>query len=244
MAEKYELKNNNKSVGIVKAYVNNFKKFMLMSTIGFTVLTATGCGQKEPERVEVTQTTDYTYSYEPTYKVQYKVEAGDTLTGIIYSYESDANKVYRYIDQVVDINDLPSASQLRQGEVITLVGVPESKLENFGYSSDYTLFPASYEIEDRVKYINHYNSYIYEAEDNETEVAIFRSKVADLEKRYADWQNEKDPETKTYLEDLLLEEYRDLCEELRSLVGVSFDEHHSAYPLSDSLNKEDVPGLG
>lgn len=240
----FKIFNNGKEIGKVNSNVSNFQKLMVLSAIGFTVLTTTGCSQDKEivieteEEINVPPFKEYS---EPRYKVEYKIEYGDNLTSLVYSYESDTNKVYKYIDEIVRENDLDSRNSLRQGNTITLIGVPESKLADFGYSADYSLFDPEYELMDRADFINSQAGNIYESDFKKTEIAVYKAKVLDLENMLQDYINEQDPETKTYLLDYLLEGYREACDMLYGICAEDFEFKHPAYPLSEALNNNLEP---
>ena len=93
---------------------------------------------KEP--IGVVQTVDISEPIEvETVKrtvADYKVKYGDTLDGIIYSYTDSASEKDYYKNYVTYYNGIEN-DIIRAGEVITLVGVPEDRVDEFntGYNA-------------------------------------------------------------------------------------------------------------
>ncbi len=71
------------------------------------------------------------------YVTDYKIQSGDTLDGIIYGYTSGATEEKYYKDYVTLYNNI-DGDVIRMGDVITLVGVPEDKKEDFDTGRDKT----------------------------------------------------------------------------------------------------------
>ncbi len=114
--------------------------------VGEDRVRGTGMG----EEVDNTYSTDATNSFEsndvvvtqvekePRVITDYKVQAGDTLDGIIYGYTSGATEEKYYKDFVTFYNNI-DGDMIRMGDVITLVGVPESEKEDYntGYDENF-----------------------------------------------------------------------------------------------------------
>lgn len=232
--------NNGLKIGIVKT--NRMLKKLLIGTFCFTLLTATGCSKKEEENKEVTITLDEDSSYvnfEPTYKVVYEFQAGDTLTGVVLGYESDANKVKNYIDQILVLNHLENAEAIKSHQKITLVGVPEDELKYFGYSVDYSLFPPEYEIEDRIEFLKKAYANMYETEANQFDIALFVDRFESLLELYKKIDTGREEEEQREYIDHLLEECRICCDYLFEAVGRSFEFGKTAHPLSEAILKQE-----
>lgn len=241
----YKVRNNGKNVGVAYPYKKNLKRLLLVG-MSYVVFTTTGFAigratAKDEEKVSYSfnVVSEDSYDIEPRYNgIEYRVELGQTLTGIITKYETDPNKVYDYLDRIVDLSDIDNASSLRDGTVIRLVGVPESKLEEFGYSADYNLFPPNIELDDRMEFLKETSSSIVSNEYNDTEVAIYMYRLTQLQDAYKEYSFDKDEETL----DELLNEARDLCYTLNEMFRFDFEFNKTAYPLSRAINytNEDV----
>ena len=168
-----DVRNNGIRIGRVKVNKFNVKKTMLLSVLGgLTLLTISGVAiSKHKDKVEepIAIVKDYDIPVRPhyastldnTYTVDYEVNYGDTLYGLVTSYCEDANKVNFIIDEIVrdKNNDLDNASSIRQGRTYTLYGVPEEHLADFGYYiPDTEELSESERINDSVEFIK---SYVY-----------------------------------------------------------------------------------
>ena len=144
------IKNNNKSKG--KASYN-ISKFVKTLAIGGTIFVLAAGGAKlaggrdtaEPvgvvTEVEQDNTIAVTQVKEATYTVDYKVQSGDTLDGIIYKYAENANEMQSIKNNVIRYNGLNEYGSLQMGQILTLFNVPESMVDemNTGYDESYVM---------------------------------------------------------------------------------------------------------
>lgn len=238
--DEYTVRNYGRKVGKTKSYKKNLKRMLLVgmsyvvfTTTGFVIGRVTSKDTEPENNYSFNVVSEDSFDVEPTYNgIEYTVKLGENLTGIIASYETDADKMYRYLDRIVDLSGLDNASTLRDGTVIRLVGVPESKLELFGYSADYNLFDPNIELDDRVDFLKETSSDVVLTDENETQVGIYMYRLTDLQSAYKDYSYNKNDEDL----DELLNEARELCYELKEIMGFDFEFNKTAYPLSRAIN--------
>ncbi len=229
----FDIGNNDHHIGTVTACVGNVKKFMVIAALGFCVLTTVGCSKEEKK---VTQENvvvrDYTYSYEPRYDdILYEVKWGDTLTEIVAAYESDYNKILKYVDEIERANKLKGI--LREGITITLCGVPESKLADYGYTSDYSVIGYDVMVKDAYDWLLTERAWIKESPLNEELVDKFNIDFTEFVIQYNDYLKESDEVKKAKKLDALVELLNDVLDQFKTLTGLGFEQHHKAYPLPE-----------
>lgn len=248
MSKEFKIRNKGQICGKVKVNEKNVRKFILLCIAGVS-LTSVACSKTNKDSQEDAIVTEYSYRYEPTYEVLYTVKLNDNLSSIVFSYESDVNKAYNIIDKIVFKNkNIENKNSLRDGMVITLYGVPESKLSYFGYSSDYSLIDPIYEIDDRREFIDYAITFAYVTDESQNEYDNLVAKIDDLKSIYQDYKMKADSQEKEQLRDYLLEAYRDLCDDVKDYVGLNFESYKTAYPIPENNkqnNKESEEyGLG
>ncbi len=213
-------------------HIFNPKKILAICGIGFTLFTVTGCQKEEIQEITIVAEDISENRYDGVF---YEVQNGDTLTGIVYGYEEDANKVYQYVDEITKRNNI---DRLKARDIIELVGVPESKLEHYGYSSDYEKTGNDHYIEDAREFLINNRDWVIKTEENEVAVSLFEEKADYLEILYQDYLEATDEEVRSYLEERLVEEYGLVLEELRELSGRNFDHHHQAHKIINEIGME------
>lgn len=229
---KYDIRNKGNIIGSIKA---NIKRIGLMSMVGFTILSTSGCHKAEEEQQEVIDMSEYE-KIEPTYDILYITQPGDTISELVYDYEDDNNRAEQIIHEIErDINDYREYG-LAAGTEITLYKVPESKLENYNMTVDYSVLDPIIEVEDIRHYLQiHLDDYNKAA--SKSDRTLFKSKLEELDEMYEDYNNNDDMETKEYLVDYMLDEYRDLCSEFDKVTGFSFEYGKLAHPIP---NENDI----
>lgn len=153
--KKTHINNNGKRKGTVRW--NSKKIVFTLAALGTTFVVATGAikgfdGLKGspttgPEPIDPGFGIEQV-DYEQVERVicDYKVKVGDTLDGVIYDYldgytapyESAADEKDRYKEKVVYYNDIEN-DMIYAGEVVTLIGVPEPKKDEFNTGYDPTV---------------------------------------------------------------------------------------------------------
>ena len=234
------LRNNGKDVGTVTLYTNNLKSIIGMGfaiTFGVGVVVGFGAGYaagRNSVETEVNQvvynTLSESYFDEPTYNgIPYTVKFGDTVSSIVYSYESDPNEASRLIRQIEEFNNI-NANQVRDGQTIYLYGVPSSRLEDFGYTDNYNLFGATVEADIRIDFLDKVVDSISSTDglDNDF-VNIYRQTYAD----YLDYKQNYLPGDEEYVLPEIIERLVILCDEAEQY-GYSFGKNLKALPLSEA----------
>lgn len=230
---KYNVDNNGIHLGTVSVNTSGIKKFMVIAALGFAVFTAVGC-RREKANTNSSEAIayDYTYSYEPRYNdILYEVKWGDTLTEIVADYESDYNKILRYVDEIERINKIDGI--LREGITIKLCGVPESKLANYGYTSDYSIIGYDVFVKDAYEWLLEERQWIIESEMNTDLVEKFNIDFTEFVIQYNDYIQENDENIKSEKLDALVALLNDVLDQFRVITGLNFDQHHKAYPIPD-----------
>lgn len=229
---KYDINNNGIHLGTVSANVSNVKKFMVISAIGFAIFTTVGCHKEKEEVISSVEVQNYTYSYEPRYNdILYEVKWGDTLTEIVAAYESDYNKILRYVDDIERANKLKGI--LREGITIKLCGVPESRLADYGYTSDYDIIGHDVMVKDAYDWLIEERQWIIESELNAELVDKFNIDFTEFVILYNGYIQENDVEQKAKKLDDLVALLNDVLEQFKNITGLNFDQHHKAYPIPD-----------
>lgn len=228
----FNIDNNGIHLGKADVNVSNVRKFMVIAAIGFTVFTTIGCHKKEEQSLTPTSVSvkDYTYSYEPRYNdILYEVKWGDTLTEIVAAYESDYNKILSYVDDIERGNKLKGV--LREGITIKLYGVPESKLSNYGYTSDYAVIGYDVMVEDAYDWLIEERQWIIESELNADLVDKFNIDFTEFVIQYNAYLQESDEIEKAKKLDALVELLNDVLDQFKVITGLDFEHHHKAYPI-------------
>lgn len=233
----FGLDNNGIHIGVVNAFSGNVKKFMVIAALGFAVFTTVGChSEKEASleiSAEVNELPDYTYSYEPRYSgIKYEVKWGDTLSEIVAAYESDYNRILKYVDEIIRINKLGGI--LREGITIELVGVPESKLADYGYTSDYNVIGNDVFVEDAYEWLLEERQWIVESERNQEAVDKFNIDFTEFVNQYNAYLREENETLKQEKLDSLVELLNDVLEQFKKITGLDFSKYHKAYPIPDT----------
>lgn len=245
------VRNNGRKIGRTRSYENNIRKLKnyrvkrviaTAAIISFTAGLGAGVGgtklvesfTKDETQIEtVNGTKDKVYEDEPRYRgIYYDVQMGDTLSGIVYSYETDADKVNEYIDKICEINKLGNKNSLSDRDVIELYGVPSSKLEQFGYTDNYNYFDPSVEMNDRLEFIKTQA----EKKDDATLLAYYEN----LKDKYQDYKDNHINDDDVEILNDLFEELRDVCRFIDEQYDVSFDYNKKAMSLSEATKVEKV----
>ena len=229
----FEIGNNDHHIGTVQANVGNVKKFMVIAALGFTVLTTVGCSRETREKAPtVVISNDYTYSYEPRYDdILYEVKWGDTLTEIVAAYESDYNKILNYVDEIERTNKIRGI--LREGITIKLCGVPESKLADYGYTSDYSVIGYDVMVKDAYDWLVTEREWITESPLNAELVDKFNIDFTEFVIQYNGYLQESDEVQKARKLDELVVLLDDVLAQFKTLTGLGFEQHHKAYPIPE-----------
>ncbi len=233
----YNIGNNDHHIGSAKVHVSSVKKFSVAAAVGFIIFTTIGChSEKEPVDQISGEPHDYTYSYEPRYNdVLYEVKWGDTLSEIVAAYESDYNKIIRYVDEIERKNKIKGI--LREGITIELHGVPESKLADYGYTSDYSVVGYDKMVADAYDWLIEEKEYIYESDLNRALVDKFNVDFTEFVIQYNDYIKESDVVKKAEKLDSLVELLNEVLEQFKTITGLNFDHHHKAYPIPEEIPK-------
>lgn len=238
--EEKVVRNNGENIGNSKVYSKNLKRTLLFASyvlVG-TLCYLGGVSHKDSKSSTINfsvNTLDESYFDEPTYNgILYEVKMGDTLTEIVYGYQSDANKVEQIISEIERVNKI-QASRLRDGQVIYLCGVPSSKLEEFGYSDNYNYFDPSVEIDMRFSFLEMVLTNI-DVEVGEE----LRTGYDDVVDRYRRYKYTYLPGDDSALDEII-EDLRYLSDSARQY-GFDFENNKKAVPLSEAINynKENV----
>lgn len=229
--KEYRVRKNGKKSGKITAYKRNVARLILIggSVVIFSTGFAAGRVSKKTIERSISYDIDNMIDYEPRYDgIPYYVRGGDTLLGIIYSYETDSNKAYQLKDDIMYVNHMKYAS-LQYGETITLCGIPESKLEDFGYTVNYNFFEPTFEVEDRLLFLDKVEGHLKLDDELKLEISQLHDRYRLYQYNYVpyDEQSEKD------LNDLV-QEIRDVCEDVEKNYGYSFDNNKVARPLSEA----------
>lgn len=143
----------------------------------------------------------------------------------------------RDISLIEEYNDI-DRNDLHPGDTIYLVGVPASKLEDFGYTDNYNYFEPSVEVELRLSFLNKVVDHVLAIPDHDDE---FISAVRKVENDYNDYKDEY-VDGDEYKLDYIINVLRDLSIDAKDF-GFSFDNNLKALPLSEAENYETFKGL-
>lgn len=232
MNNRKTVRNNGKRIGSMNIYNKNMKKIMIFGSYIILSLGAFALGRASKDRpVNVISHNTLTENYfeEPTYTgIPYVVKSGDTLSEIVYSYESDTNKVMSNIKLIEEYNGI-NRNSLHPGDVIYLVGVPASKLEDYGYTDNYNYFEPTVEVDLRLSFLNKVSEYVLTTPDYDENFVASIKEVAD---EYNDY-NAEYIEGDEYKLDYIINTLRDLCIDAKDY-GYSFESNLKALPLSEA----------
>ena len=227
-----KVKNNGKFIGYLNINKRNARRittiagFVLVSALSFSV----GRASKQTEvNPIVLNTLNENYFDEPVYNgIEYTIKPGDTISGIVYSYESDDNKAIRIIREIEDFNNI-NANSIRDGMTISLFGVPASHLEDFGYTDNYNYFEPKVEVDLRLQFL----SLVEDTLDLEDpEYIDFLREEQSIINAYNDYKANYLPGDEAMLDDII-DRLRTLCYEAEKY-GYSFENNLRAMPLSEA----------
>lgn len=174
------------------------------------------------------QETERTYS-----DIEYVVSFGDTLEGIVYSYQTDTNKVYEIMRKIEYANDLNSKNTIYQGQVLKLCDVPESHLADFGYTLDYSKTNPEYELVDLAEFIDEEISRVYVTDENESKLADFEARYSYARITYDQYMNDKD----SLIFENILERYRNLAQEIADITGTNYNRSIKPHKIEEEYVK-------
>lgn len=171
---------------------------------------------------------------ERTYSdIEYEVSFGDTLEGIVYSYQTDTNKVYEIMRDIEYANDLDSKNRIYKGQVLKLCGVPESHLADFGYTLDYSKTNPEYELVDLAEFIDEEISRVYITDENERKLADFEARYSYARITYDQYMNDKD----SLIFENILERYRNLAQEIADITGTDYNRSIKPHKIEEEYIK-------
>lgn len=233
------VKNNGKEFGILKLNKIVCKKVLTYAVAGVVIFSTGALIKSEIEENKAEREREYWESvledyqpYEQTFEVPYTVQAGDTLDGIIATYEDDINERYSIRDDITRENHLSSPSNIKAGQELTLTGLEAEDLAQFGYTVDYSLFDPMVKVTDMQEFLT---SRIHDLEVGENQLEAYANiteRLADLMGMYNDYEN-LDPETQAYIAEYMLEQYERLCEDYSEHFGIDFNDHLKCYPIPE-----------
>lgn len=235
------VKNNNVIIGKVKVDLDIIK---IAATVGgFVLITTSYFNWLDNTREELKRESDLASAMEwarehketeKTYSdIEYTVSFGDTLEGIVSSYQSDRNKLYQAMDDIVRDNNLDSKNSIRANETIKLCHVPESHLADFGYTLDYSKVNPECELDDLKAFIDDEITYIYITDENERVLADFEARYSYATIMYDQYQKDKD----SIVLERILEEYRRLGQEIADIAGVNYDRSIKPHKIDETYSK-------
>lgn len=238
MKKKINIKNNRINIGSISFDTKTLKNFAFISGCAFLLISSGAIIKdvkddlREQHQKELVEEAIKNYDYVgPTYKVEYTVNFGDTLEGIVSSYQSDPNIMYPLIDTIVRENNLQSRNNLREGKTITLYGVGEEHLADFGYTLDYTQVSPDCELEDLSDFIEHQIATIVLTDKNEQKLADFEARYSYAKMLYDSYKND---ENSIDVENLL-EKYRRLGQDIADIVGINYNKSFQAHKIENEL---------
>lgn len=240
MKKKMNIKNNRINIGRISFDTDTLKGFAFISGCAFLLISTKAITEaiikaaedelREQNQKKIVEDAFKNYNYiGPTYEVEYKVQSGDTLEGIVSSYQSDPNIMYPLIDTIVRENDLPGRNTLRAGKTITLYGVGEEHLADFGYTLDYSKVNPECELEDLSDFIDNQITGLVLTDENEQRLADFEARYSYAKMKLDRYRN--DPES-IELENVL-EDYRNLAQLIADIVGVNYNKSFKAHKIEE-----------
>lgn len=232
--KKKTVRNNGNKIGEIICYNKNLRKILIIGSyvvIGASAYFLGRSSKDRPVYPVIPNTLTDAYFAEPTYSgIPYVVSFGDTLLDIVYSYESDTNKVQTDLRLIEEYNGI-DANGIYPGQTIYLVGVPASKLEEFGYTDNYNYFDPEVEADLRVDFLNKVIDSIDTSDENNQS---FMSNVESAKNDYADYKADY-VAGEEYKLDYIIDDLRDLSEDAKDY-GFSFENNLSALPLDEAVN--------
>lgn len=236
MKKKMNIKNNRINIGSISFETTTLKNFAFISGCAFLLISSAAIIKdvkddiREQHQKELVEEAIKNYDYTgPTYKVEYTVNFGDTLIGIVSSYQSDPNKMYPLIDTIVRENNLSSRDNLREGTTITLYGVSEDHLADFGYTLDYSKVNPECELDDLRNFIEKQISTIVLTDENEQKLSDFEARYSYAKMLYDQYKSD---ENSIELENLL-DVYRRLGQEIADIMGINYNNSFKAHKIEN-----------
>ena len=188
--DKKIVRNKGKEIGSIFVYKNGLKRgmifasFVTMSVLSFVA----GRVSKKTMHPIIANTLTENYFEEPTYSdIPYIINEGDTLSDIVFSYEQDPNKAKLDIEMIAEYNNLRNVDHIIAGSRIYLVGVPASKLEDFGYTDNYNYFEPSVEVDLRLEFLGKVVDYVSNSKDYNEEFVL---NYNNIKAQYVNYKNE------------------------------------------------------
>lgn len=232
--KKKTVRNNGNKIGEIVCYNKNLRKILIIGS--YVVISASAyllgrASKDKPVYPVIPNTLTDAYFDEPTYSgIPYVVSFGDTLLDIVYSYEGDTNKVQTNIRLIEEYNGI-DANGIYPGQTIYLVGVPASKLEEFGYTDNYNYFDPEVEVDLRIDFLNKVIDSIDTTDENNQS---FLASVEEAKNDYADYKADYLPGD-DYKLDYIIDDLRDISDSAKDY-GFTFENNLSALPLSEAIN--------
>lgn len=241
MRKVIKVKNNNVYIGSLKVDMKIIKNFAFVAGTTFVIISSGALLKKSADIVRdphysgkgtIADGDVYTFSTPSpeTYEANYVVQNCDTLSGIVASYQTDPNKMYKLIERIADENKLSSPNSLRAGTTITLYGIPEEHLSDFGYTIDYSKTDPEYELDDLNEYIQEASTHVYLTDENAQKVADFEAKYSYALNFYNKYKESKDE----MLFDDLIVKYRSLAQEISEISGYDYSHSIKAHEISET----------
>lgn len=256
--------------GQVRYNVTAMKQFVTKAVVGIVVTGALlGIGgtaisakvdeykaeQAYVQQVEYDERKEEARDTEATYSFDYHVGYGQTLSGIVYSFQDDPNIAQPLIQSIANANDLSHPSLLQANSTIKLHGVPESALmdpelvQHFGYTVNYDYLAPEIEINDRLDWAEKYlNNVSLDTEAMQVAHSFISKELVDLQEKYQ-MANSMIGEDKEEAMEIVRQDARDLCSTIEThlwvyvdgkdeTVGVYFGKFKAprAYQVSDTLD--------
>lgn len=230
------IKNNGRRIGEICTYNKNLKKVAAIAAFSLISVSSFLLGRASKSRpvnnIAINVLSD-TYFDEPTYNtIPYTVRDGDTLLDIVYSYESDKDKVATNIKLIEQYNNI-EANTIFSGKTIYLMGVPSSKLEEFGYTDNYNYFDATVEADLRLDFLNKIVDYLLTHNNYDDNFIV---SVRQAEANYKEYQIEHVDGDEERLDEII-NTLRKLSDYAKNF-GYTFENNLKALPLSEATRNE------
>lgn len=225
---KKTVRNKGKRIGELFSYVSNIKRVLIFASHIMKSENLYSLKEREISYPMTTSNIGFSYVDEPTYNlIPYVVSSGDTLIDIVYSYEKDKEKALANLKLIEEYNKI-DGENIPEGETIFLIGVPASKLEQFGFIDNYNYFEPTVEIDLRLEFLNKVVNQIAKASN----CVDFAVSVRNIEQAYNEYNSEYD-EDDEYKLDYIINSLRDLCVDAKEY-GFSFENNLKALPVSEA----------